>query len=315
MIVAPGIGLHMQANAPDQTVRQIGIARRNKTDGQALFASSYYKVPQESALISGPYARPAALPFRNKSEELAEAARCAGETELGNYYRDRAAGLRNFEAYQAAAIPYVPPTEPPLELPEHVVPLPSVNVPRASIPITIDGDLSDAAWQTAAKVELNYTSTGEPAPVKTTALLAYDDKNLYIGFECTEPDMGKIKAAVAKRDGPTFYDDSVEAFIDPTSKRADYDHLSTNTSARASTRRSSTQPGTATEPPQPSSASAGHRDCDSIRGLVLRADSRNCLGAQSHTQQDRLGRDRIPHLGGHMAASTAPTGSELAILG
>ena len=93
----------------------------------------------------------------------------------------------------------------------------------------IDGDLDDAAWQTAAKVELNYTNTGEPAPVKTTALLAYDDKNLYIGFECAEPDMGKIKAMVTKRDGPTFYDDSVEAFIDPTSKRADYDHLSTNT--------------------------------------------------------------------------------------
>lgn len=60
-------------------------------------------------------------------------------------------------------------------------------------------------------------------------MLTYDDKNLYIGFECDEPEMGKIKATVTKRDGPTFYDDSVEAFIDPTCKRTDYYHLSTNT--------------------------------------------------------------------------------------
>ncbi|MCL5104045.1 MAG: family 10 glycosylhydrolase [Armatimonadetes bacterium] len=229
VIIAPGIGLHMQQNAPDQTVRQIGIARKNMADGQALFASSHYKVPLESELIEGPYARPASLPFRCTSEALAKAGKCAGETELGEYYRARAANLLDFEAYQAAAIPYIPPTKLPLKLPEYVVPLPSVAVPKASSRITIDGSLNDAAWQSAAKVELGYTPTGEPAPVKTAAMLTYDDESLYIAFECFEPDMSKIKAMVTKRDGPTFYDDSVEVFIDPTGKRADYYHLSTNT--------------------------------------------------------------------------------------
>ncbi|MCL4500156.1 MAG: family 10 glycosylhydrolase [Chloroflexi bacterium] len=230
-IVAPGIGLHMQQNATDQTVRQIGITRQNMADGQALFASSYFKAPQESALIDGPYARPAAVPFRDpcaKSKALSDRA-VKSTAEVKEYYAARAASLQSYANYQAAVIPYVPPTEPPFKLPEYVVPLPSVNVPKASGPITIDGRLDEAAWKSAASVELKYTSTGEPASVRTVALLTYDDKSLYIAFECAEPEMDKIKATVTKRDGPTFYDDSVEAFIDPTSKRADYYHLSTNT--------------------------------------------------------------------------------------
>ena len=96
-------------------------------------------------------------------------------------------------------------------------------------PITIDGKLDEDAWRSAAVVKLSYTPQGEAAQVETTAYLMYDSANLYIGYKCAEPDIAKIKATVTKRDGPTFYDDSVEVFVDPSNKREDYYHLSTNT--------------------------------------------------------------------------------------
>jgi len=117
----------------------------------------------------------------------------------------------------------------PPVLARSVVPLPSAQVSKTSAAITVDGKLDDAAWAGAAKAQLSYTNLGDPAPVTTTALLTYDDKCLYIGFDAAEPQMGRLKATVDKRDGPTFYDDSIEVYVDPTAKRREYYHLSANT--------------------------------------------------------------------------------------
>jgi hypothetical protein len=231
-VLAPGIGLHLQANAPDQTVRQVGIARRLLANGQALFASSYFGDPQSQALSQGPYGTPATLPFRDplgNAAFLRSLALGAGNDDLSSYYNALAAGLIQYAAYLAAPPGYVPPTTPPLKLPEVVVLPPSVDISKTTAQIAVDGDLSDPAWAGAARVQLQYTPDGKPAPVETTAMLLYDDEALYVGFDCAEPDTTKIKATVTKRDGPTFYDDSVEVFIDPGRTQRTYYHLSTNT--------------------------------------------------------------------------------------
>src|SRR5262249_58838341 len=61
-----------------------------------------------------------------------------------------------------------------------------VKVSRASGPIKIDGDLSDEAWRTAARVQRWYEvqpghNTGPP--VKSLRHLNYDAPALYAAFE------------------------------------------------------------------------------------------------------------------------------------
>lgn len=229
-ILAPGIGLHLQKDAVDQTVRQVGISRELLADGQALFASSYFGEPQSQALKQGPYSTPASLPFRDPCAKAACLRSLAVQnTADADYYNALAAGLEHYAGHLSSCTGYIAPAEPPLELPENVVPLPTVEIPKISEPIKIDGDLSDPAWVNATRVRLLYTPDGKLAPVETTAMLLYDDKALYVGFDCAEPDMAKIKATVTKRDGPVFYDDSVEAFIDPGRSQQVYYHFSTNT--------------------------------------------------------------------------------------
>jgi hypothetical protein len=233
-ILAPGIGLHMQKNAADQTVRQIAISRKEQAFGQTLFASAYYGDAQELALQKGPYAEPAALPFRdplNMSKQLSD---CASAFKIINpdraaYLNTLAASLSQYVTYKCAPSQYITPTQPPLDIPDHVIPLPSVKITQASGQINIDGNLDEPTWANATRVQLAYDNLAEPASVCTTALLSYDDKNLYVAFEASEAQMDKLKATVSKRDGPTFYDDSVEVFLDPTMKRREYYHLSTNT--------------------------------------------------------------------------------------
>ncbi|MCE5314488.1 MAG: family 10 glycosylhydrolase [Armatimonadota bacterium] len=231
-IIVPGIGLHMQKNKPDQTIAQIGIARELDAGGQALFASAYYSDPLALMLKCEPYSSPALLPFRDpacKSALLCNCAEKSTDAASQAYFAARSTALADYAAYQSGSIGYVAPTDPPLDIPENIIPLPTVDIPKTASPVNVDGDLNDSAWQSAAKVALAYTNDGAPASVETTALLTYDDDNLYVAFQAVEPNMDKLKATVTKRDGPTFYDDSVEVFIDPADMRRAYYHLSTNT--------------------------------------------------------------------------------------
>jgi len=69
-------------------------------------------------------------------------------------------------------------------------PPPALTIQRASGPIAVDGDLSDAGWQGVPPVEKWYeTNPGdnvEPA-VRNTAYLAYDDAFFYAGFRFQDP--------------------------------------------------------------------------------------------------------------------------------
>ena len=234
-LLAPGIGLFMMTKDPRQMVRQIGIARGQSCLGQALFASSYFGDAQQMTLTGGPYANPADLPFRDPEARItaltqaADKLKSGGDMDQSGYLGNLATVLGDYVKFRQTPSPYIPPTTPPFDIPASVMPLPSAQVPKASSAIVIDGKLDDAAWTGAAKIGLCYTNLGDPARVTTNALLTYDDTNLYIGFDASEPRMDHLKASVDTRDGPTFYDDSVEVYIDPTAKRREYYHLSTNT--------------------------------------------------------------------------------------
>ncbi|HEY2434727.1 MAG TPA: DUF5916 domain-containing protein [Vicinamibacterales bacterium] len=74
---------------------------------------------------------------------------------------------------------------------------------RAASPIKIDGDLSDEAWRTAARVERWYEvqpgDNNEP-PVKSVGYLTYDDRALYVAFEFDDPAPAAIRAPYGDHD-------------------------------------------------------------------------------------------------------------------
>src|SRR5258708_12224758 len=74
-------------------------------------------------------------------------------------------------------------------------PPPPIRVHRAEGPITIDGRIDDAGWQTAAKIDTFYeTSPGDNTPpaAKTTAWLTYDDRYFSIALPSHAPHPHKL---------------------------------------------------------------------------------------------------------------------------
>jgi uncharacterized protein DUF5916 len=78
-----------------------------------------------------------------------------------------------------------------------------IQIKRTDAPITIDGDLGDAGWQDAVRIdkwyETNVADNGEPA-VKSVGYLTYDSKFLYAGFEFFDPQPSQIRSPFNDRD-------------------------------------------------------------------------------------------------------------------
>jgi len=110
-----------------------------------------------------------------------------------------------------------------------------VTVPELDSPPVIDGDLSDPCWQKAAKVSGFSTIitvggmiiTDSLASIQTTVRIGYNKDNLYFGFECLEPEPGKILTKGEKRDDIND-DDHIEIFLQPDLSVPEYDQLGVN---------------------------------------------------------------------------------------
>ncbi len=84
--------------------------------------------------------------------------------------------------------------------------------------IKIDGVLDEKTWQTPPikKTFISHTPLfGDELPMETLVWVAYDTKKLYFAFQCADPDPGKIKTSITKRDN-MFGDDWVAVSIDAT---------------------------------------------------------------------------------------------------
>ncbi len=82
--------------------------------------------------------------------------------------------------------------------------MPAIEVPPLAVPPVIDGDLNEAAWdRTPLPLGewLTYNPAyGETMVQKTLVWIGYDKNNLYLAFRCLDPEPGKIKTSVARRD-------------------------------------------------------------------------------------------------------------------
>lgn len=75
--------------------------------------------------------------------------------------------------------------------------------------IKVDGILDEKTWQTPPikKKFITMTPTyGYELPMDTLVWVAYDTQNLYFAFRCHDPEPGKIKTTITKRDNITDED-------------------------------------------------------------------------------------------------------------
>ncbi len=91
-----------------------------------------------------------------------------------------------------------------------------IQIPKTTDIISIDGDLSDAAWAQANKVQIeinSWPSENTPAPVATEALLLENGEYFYLAFKAKDPNPSQIRAFLKDRDD-VWEDDLVGVKID-----------------------------------------------------------------------------------------------------
>ena len=95
-----------------------------------------------------------------------------------------------------------------------IVPL-KARIARAPAPPAVDGKLDDGTWQDGAELGpfTPFLTATQPADVRATVRMAYDDDNLYIGFRCEDPTRERLEA------------DSVEIAIGADAEASKYYHI------------------------------------------------------------------------------------------
>lgn len=94
--------------------------------------------------------------------------------------------------------------------------LPPLQVQQAASKISIDGVLDEAAWKSAATMELKYETRpaeNTPPPVRTEIFITYDEGHFYMAFRAHDPDPSQIRAHLSDRD-TAFSDDFVGIVLD-----------------------------------------------------------------------------------------------------
>lgn len=95
---------------------------------------------------------------------------------------------------------------------------------RVASPVVIDGVLEEV-WQTASSQGDFVSILGGDARARTQVACLYDDENLYVAYVLEGP---FTPGRITSHDGPVFYEDSVELFLDPWLSRSFFIQFATN---------------------------------------------------------------------------------------
>ena len=101
----------------------------------------------------------------------------------------------------------------------------SLVVKRTARPPKIDGRLAADEWQAAATAELGTVGGGGVSSARTRVRLLYDERNLYVAWECEEPKIDQLQVKSVGRDGAVYSLDCVELLLDPTASLDSYKHF------------------------------------------------------------------------------------------
>jgi len=95
----------------------------------------------------------------------------------------------------------------------------TLTIAKAPSGITVDGDLSDDAWQAATPITAWYALSSGATPAtdmqKTTLRILWDEENLYFAFEADDE---TLDAPRLRRDGEIYNHDCFEIFILPSTR-------------------------------------------------------------------------------------------------
>ena len=95
--------------------------------------------------------------------------------------------------------------------------------------IQVDGLLNEESWKKADFQNEFSLITGEGlANSQTTVSCLFSTTKLFVAFQVDDSPFQNRKITIYQKDGPVFYDDSVEVFIDPWLSHSFYYHLSLN---------------------------------------------------------------------------------------
>lgn len=100
--------------------------------------------------------------------------------------------------------------------------------PKLAGPVTIDGALSEKAWDAAPWSDAFVDIEGDrrPAPRhRTRVKMAWDDQALYVAAELQEP---HVWGTLTEHDAVIFYDNDFELFLDPDGDNHVYGELELN---------------------------------------------------------------------------------------
>lgn len=91
------------------------------------------------------------------------------------------------------------------------------------------GDMSCPNWAQGATLEDFQLLRGAGTPAAPTqARVLADERHLYVGFTCHEPEMDKLVTEITQHGGSVWTDDCVEVMVDPTNAGAFHHHFIVN---------------------------------------------------------------------------------------
>ncbi len=97
-----------------------------------------------------------------------------------------------------------------------------VSMSKLTVPVTVDGDLSDEAWRGALGIETfveYFRGDNTAPPARTVGYLAYDAQSVYVAFFAADPSPRDIRAPLVDRDKVLGDQDYVAILIDTQNDR------------------------------------------------------------------------------------------------
>ena len=95
--------------------------------------------------------------------------------------------------------------------------VPELRAVRADVAPKMDGLLDDVAWSGQPVGSENWVSynplRGEPAAMRTRVWVAYDNDAIYFAFRCFDPEPGRIRTTITRRDN-VWNDDWIGVSLD-----------------------------------------------------------------------------------------------------
>ena len=98
-----------------------------------------------------------------------------------------------------------------------------LKITWAKVAPKIDGKLSDMVWKQAKPATGFVTNDKRPAMVASAVRMAYDANNLYVAFECADPDPSSLaRSAKQEMEIWALGDDAVAMFLQPDPRKPVY---------------------------------------------------------------------------------------------